>query len=107
VKYFHGLDHLGKQPFAPLAQLAEQVTLNDGRSEVIRSELPNRLRKFRMNANACFNAGVDCPPGRVANQKPASSWKKYSLQTGQNVTSQQRFTQSNDGENEPVPSTEK
>ena len=32
-----------------VAQLAEQVTLNFGRSEVIRPVLPNTLRKFRMN----------------------------------------------------------
>jgi len=36
-----------KKLFAPLAQLAEQVTLNCGRSQVIKPPLPNTLRNFR------------------------------------------------------------
>ena len=36
-----------KKAFAPLAQLAEQVTLNYDRYEEIRPTLPNTLLKFR------------------------------------------------------------
>src|SRR5438132_4186620 len=53
---------------APLAQLAEQVTLNCARSEVIRPALPNTLRKFRV----CWVT--------LSNQR------QDSLQNGPNVT---------------------
>jgi hypothetical protein len=38
--------------FAPLAQLAEQVTLNHGRSEAIRAVLPNTLPNFQGDGRA-------------------------------------------------------
>jgi hypothetical protein len=74
---------------APLAQLAEQVTLNCARSEVIRPALPNTLRKFRV----CWVT--------------RSNQRQDSLQNGPNVRSQERSTQGSSSETEPTPSAEK
>ena len=51
---FRVFNYTTNKIFAPLAQLAEQVTLNCDRSEVIGPSLPNKLRKFDAGKTAAF-----------------------------------------------------
>jgi hypothetical protein len=72
--------------FAPLAQLAEQVTLNDRPSGVNRPALPNTLRTFRMNVDDASLPAMDSPGAEPLITIP-HRWERYSLESDHFVTS--------------------
>jgi len=74
---------------APLAQLAEQVTLNCGRSEVIRPTLPNTLRNFgRRTTNTRYKSTIML---RVEERSPRQQSRKWACLACRKVKS--RFVQ--------------